>query len=230
MAPMAITGPMPDMPRNPDPAGLERWGLAAVAALALATAALAVPRLTAGTLFALAPNVRENPLAARDGDEAATALWLRRSQDWSPWGDAGAAEAKALDKGRLPGRRQALQETLAGSPLRPDLWLALGQDWLADSPERALAAWRMSVFASRVHPPAMAQRLALGLRLQPHMDAADLDRLRDQTRLTFVLMPAQTNLVFNAPENAVHRPLYASVVSGLSSTDIDHMVRIHALH
>ncbi|WP_291724985.1 hypothetical protein [Magnetospirillum sp. 64-120] len=218
------------MPRSPNPTGAVRWGLVAIAALALAVGALAAPRLVAGTLFALAPNVRENPFLTRDGDEEESVRRLEQSQRWSRWGDAGAAQAKAADLAKRADTRSMLEATLAGSPLRPDLWLKLAQDRLAAAPDQALAAWRLSVFTSRVYPPVMAPRLDLGLRLKQRMDDADLDLLRDQMRLTFVLMPAHTTYVLAKPENAPHRQFYQSVVNALSPTDIDHMVRIHALH
>lgn len=230
MEPMATTPPMRTMPGSHKPHGFERYGLIFIMAAATCVAVLAVPRFVAGSLFALAPSVHEtlklpDPQEARDG-----VPWLDRSLAWHAWGDAGAMRALATRIAGLGGEQEVLVETLARSPMRPDLWLRLGRLTRAEHPDTSLAAWRMSVFAARLFPAIMEQRLDLGLSLKDRMGASDLALLDDQFRLSYVVRPAHVAQIMALAHNAMHRDYFAQIVGGLSATDIDHMIRIHALH
>jgi|AGTN01.1.fsa_nt_gi hypothetical protein len=219
------------MPRIPDPVGAERLALVGLAVVALIVAAMAVPRLVAGTMFALAPGVREDSSYPRPQEAAPTLAWLERSQAWSRWGDAGLYQALTRQVAGLDGERADLEGLLEASPLRPEQWYRLGRIVLAaDDPERALAAWRMSVYSARIHPPVMEERLELGLALKDRMAPADLALLDDQVRQSFVVRPAHVVRMMGRPDNAVHQTYFQAMVSSLSITDIDHMVRIHARH
>ncbi|MBF0095188.1 MAG: hypothetical protein HQL33_12955 [Alphaproteobacteria bacterium] len=123
------------------------------------------------------------------------------------------------------------ERLLGRAPLTPDVWLRRAEMLLADGhPRQALAAWRMSVVSARVEPFIMPRRMDMGLSLRAQMGDADLELLRHQLRLTFILRPSQAHQIIALPHNLTHADFYRAVIAALTPSDIEHMVRIHALH
>lgn len=230
MVPTAIMPVTKAMPESHRPSRAERRVLLGVALLALTLAVVAFPRLVAGGLYALAPGIHENASIPRPPEIAGTLALLEQAQWWSESPDAAMYRALSLRLGGQGGEENELSGLLARSPQRPVEWFWLARRQAGSNPPKALDAWRMSVYAGRVFPSIMAERLDVGLLLRDGMAPADLAMLDDQVRLAFVLRPAHVNHVMSQAHNAVHRDYVAAIVRNLSDTDIDAMVRIHALH
>ncbi|MBN2752081.1 MAG: hypothetical protein JXQ84_05170 [Rhodospirillaceae bacterium] len=215
------------------PTGAQRLAILGLIAIALGVAATALPRMIAGGLFAWAPSVRENATFPRANEASETLAWLARSQAWQPSAAAkiyAALSFHAKDKASAE-ERDTLIDLLAHSPLRPQQWLDLGQIFSAEgNRERALSAWRMSIFTGRILPSIMVDRLDLGLSLKNLMQTEDLRLLDEQVRLSFILRPAHVKRLLTLPQNAIYTAYCREIITALSETDIDHMVRIHALH
>lgn len=230
MVPTAIMPVTKAMPESHRPSRAERRILLGVALLALILAAMAFPRLVAGGLYALAPGIHANGDYPQPAEIAGTLALLERAQWWSESPDAAMYRALSLRLAGQGGEESELSGLLANSPQRPREWFWLARQRAGSNPQKALDAWRMSVYAGRVFPSIMEERLEVGLLLRERMAPADLAMLDDQVRLAFVLRPAHVNHVMSRAQNAAHRDYVAAIVRNLSDTDIDAMVRIHALH
>lgn len=228
---MDITGPIKAMPKANAKVSGRRLALAAIMVLALITAALALPRMAGGLLLALAPGVREDSSYPQPDEAAAAQPWLTWSLLWHDSAHTRLYDALFKQISGQPSEEKTLSAMLAQSPLRPRQWLRLAQIRAATGDEPgAIAAWRMSVFAARHEPSVMEDRLDLGLSLKSAMIEDDLALLDDQFKRSFVLLLPYVQRVMDKPHNAPHKPYYRSIVDHLSTAEIDHMVRIHALH
>jgi len=231
---MAITAAMTDTPKNREkrPSGMQRLAILGVIVVSLGIAVTALPRMVAGGLLAWAPGVREDASFPRPDEAAETLAWLARSQAWHPSAKARLYTALSLRaEGNADKRRDTLVELLAHAPLHPRQWLDLGTAWSEEgNRERALAAWRMSVFTGRIAPAITVARLDLGLALKDQMREEDLRLLDAQVRLSSILRPARVQRLLMQPRNAAHGAYCRAIITALSEADIAHMVRIHALH
>jgi hypothetical protein len=227
----ATTAPMANTRNRTEIRPTGRIALAAIFLIGALTMVLAFPRLVSGVFVALAPGLYERPHLPDAEQAAETVAYLQRAQGWVWTADVAAYQAQTMRVGKIPGEDSILIELLARAPLRPESWLLLATLHASQGrSEQAIAAWRSSVYAGRVEPPIMPQRAELGLSLRATMSQGDLKLLEEQVRLSFVLRPAHLVLRMNMAKNADHMNYYRSIVDGLSSTEIDHMVRIHALH
>ena len=208
----------------------EKLVLGAIAVLAMGVLLVAMPRLIAGGLLALAPGVHSSLAYPSAEERPRTTLWLEAASDVAPLPDIAFHQALIARLDRDADEAQALERLLKVSPLRPDEWNRLARLRLSSNPQQALQAWKVSVFSGRVYPPIMADRLEVGLQLSVLMSVDEQSILRDQIRLAYVLRPAHVQHMLARSANKAFAPLVTEVVAGLSEADIAAMVRIHALH
>lgn len=227
---MAITVPTRVMAKARDPKAGERRALVALAGAAFAIALIAAPRLISGTLLALAPGVHSDGLYPQPQEWAATEDMLAMAATWQTSADIGRYRALVRHLAQAPDEQQGLETLLARAPMLPEQWLWLGQSLAPNDPAKAIAAWRMSVYSGRVYPPIMEHRLDLGLALMPRMSAEDQRLLDDQFRLSYVVRPAQVQLILAQKRNLIHRDYFFRIVKNLSEADMDAIMRIHVLH
>lgn len=158
----------------------ERWAAAGVGLVLLA---LALPRLGAAVaelpgrpvLEALEHGQTPEPQALRRLADAA-----RAAGKILPSGDAARAEAAALLALGDARAAEALAAGLAHSPADPYGWLRLAH--VETDPARAVAAFGLSLRTGPWERELALDRVAVGARLLPHLDAAGRSALFAQVR------------------------------------------------
>lgn len=204
---------------NPLASKGERLLVTAVALAALLMLALATPRLVAGTLAALAlPEggaVQSLPGLA----EAQSWSWSARVAEHQVWGATAAG---------TPGLRPLVEDALARAPINPSHWTVLSDLRHRDGDVAgAVAAMRLSLLSGPADPALAPFRLAVALRLRDAMDDDDRALVDRQIQLSYVLRPGHVHALTADPR--MREPIRAAIDT-LSPMDIQHMVRIHALH
>lgn len=224
------------MEHTPERADSQRHRISRAAATATLVVAglllvMAFPRLVAGLLTATAPGISADGRYP-DAETAADTLEpLRQAQKWAYSAKTATYQAYSLRLLGRPGEAETLKTLLAASPQRPEHWLRLAElELAANNPVAALPYWRLSIFAARLEPILISPRLRTGLDLLDSMGPDDQALLSEQFRLAVVVRPIEAALIMSLPRNKRHWPLYQATVEGLTPTDIDHMVRIHAIH
>lgn len=247
MVTTAVTGTMAvtQSRTKQSPERLRRLSAWAVLAIAASLLAASVPRLVSGIISATAPGMHPSGTFPTAETAPDTLDFLRTAQGWSYSAKTAVYEAQTLRLLKDPGEVEALKTLLAASPQRSAQWLRLSRLALdvntdtnanandnanAGALAEALTYWRLSVLTARLDPVLMASRIDIGLRLLPTMTDDDRSLLRDQFRLTIVVRPDLMASVMLLPRNIGYWDLYERAVKALTQTDIDHMVRIHALH
>lgn len=204
---------------NPPANRAERLLLAAAGMAAALMLVLAVPRVIGGSLAALAPPA---------GAGADTLPALAAAQGWA-W-SARVAELqvwRAAASG-APELRPLVEQALARAPINPTHWTLLAdQRQRAGDTAGAIDAMRMSLIAGPIDPALAPYRLMVALPLRDAMATDDRALLDRQIQLSYVLRPAHVGRLMGDPRMA--EPIRAAVTT-LSPMDIEHMVRIHALH
>lgn len=212
--------------------GRARWTallLAGVAGLLLTTQA--THRLVAAVIALPASPVLWEAYAGKPvplPDLLAAADNLREAADWGSVAAAGdrgylllraASIAPLADQfALLMAAEQATLSSLAQAPGNPSLWLRLAslRERRGDG-DGALAAWRMSVMTGGFEPALMPDRLSMGARLLPRMDADTRSLLVRQIRSTWTLtwqypeavrgLPGMSALVDQALDNLTEREM-----------------------
>ncbi|RPH97022.1 MAG: hypothetical protein EHM68_09845 [Lysobacterales bacterium] len=84
-------------------------------------------------------------------------------------------------------------EAVRRAPAQPEAWLRLAtvRSILRDEPETVLAPWRMSVFTGRTHSTLLAHRVGVALPYLEYMDEESRAMLRDQLLLAWSLKRAE---------------------------------------
>jgi hypothetical protein len=201
---------------------------------------LAAPRFVAASLSLTARNPLWDAGRGKKPTDAAldrAASDIAHAQSWVPNGGQETDRSillamRAVRAGSAADRTRLLRSSeaaaiagLALSPAQPSGWARLA--WLRarlGNPAGAATALRLSLETGSVMPPITVDRLALGLSLLPHMDAATKAALAREVRQAWIMAPAAVNRLARNPANAV---FIRDALADFSAGDIHAFVTLH---